>query len=375
MAEDEYGELHPVISADQCISCGLCEQVCPELGITNIARYASPDVYSCWLKSAEERKESTSGGAAYAISKTIISKGGHVWGAAYSDDLSLRYVEANTIEELQPQRKSKYVQCYVGDCFKRIKSQLDVGDLVLFCGTSCHVKGLRSFLRKDYEKLFTLDLVCHGVPGQGVFKKYTEWLERRYDDKLINFAARYKKSNGQEILWCRLATFRKRGEVKIKGDEDGYLNGFYHNILLRDNCYKCTSNGEFRYADFTVGDFWGIGREKKIKNKGELRYGISMLALNSEKAKSLFANISEFLLFEKRTYSEASSVNTPYFRPATRSPHRSQFRKDWRTMDWGQLTNKYLRYTAKERILNIIKKYTPLIYLKLKHYKNAHKKG
>lgn len=371
MEEDEYGELHPSISADRCTKCGLCERVCPELERTKLNRYGSPDIYSCWLKSADDRKESTSGGAAYAISKSIIAKGGHVWGAAYTDGLSLRYVEANTIEELQPQRKSKYVQCYVADCFKKIKQELDAGELVLFCGTACHVKGLRFFLRKDYDNLYTIDLVCHGVPGQGVFRKYVDWLEKRYGDQLIDFEPRHKGSDGQEVLWCRMATFKRNGKVKIRLDEDGYFTGFQHNIFLRDNCFNCTSNGEFRYADFTVGDFWGIDR---LKNNRERCYGISMLALNSEKAKKLFESFSDLLIFERRTYTEASVVNTQYFKSATSSPYRQQFRNEWQTTSWELLSKKYLRYSIKERLLFIVRKHFPLTYMMLNHYKNGHKR-
>lgn len=77
------------------------------------------------------------------------------------------------------------MQSYVGDSFTHIKEELKRGELVLFTGTSCHVKGLRAYLQKDYDNLLTVDLVCHGVPGQGVFRKYKEWLEKKYDDHMI----------------------------------------------------------------------------------------------------------------------------------------------------------------------------------------------
>lgn len=77
-----------------------------------------------------------------------------MWGAAYGDNMSLHYCEAATIDELHPLQKSKYVQSNVGNSFRKIKEELQHGDLVLFCGTGCHIKGLRAFLRKDYENLY-----------------------------------------------------------------------------------------------------------------------------------------------------------------------------------------------------------------------------
>lgn len=309
MKEDRYGEHHPSIDLSLCIGCGLCEKVCPELPASSLARYGKPEIYYCWLKQAENRRESTSGGVAYAISCAVIHRGGHVWGAAYDENLQVRYTEADTLEALRPIQKSKYVQSYVGDAFKRIKEELNKGELVFFTGTGCHVKGLRSYLRKDYDNLLTMDLVCHGVPGQGVFRKYKEWLEAKYKDKMTNYISRHKRADGQEIGYYTMATFQNRGDIKMELKDNGYFVGFQHNLFLRTNCHQCTSNGEERYSDFTVADFWGLGKVEPFKANRERTYGISMLALNSEKAKSFFKEFADDIVYEKRSYKEASFSN------------------------------------------------------------------
>lgn len=375
MVEDECGELHPQLSSELCIGCGLCERTCPELKHNSILRYGKPDVYCCWLKESEIRKESTSGGAAYALSYAIIQKGGHVWGAAYDEDMSVCYQEANTLNELKRLQKSKYVQSYVKDSFRKIKQELDNGDWVLFTGTGCHVKGLRSFLKKDYPNLYTVDLVCHGVPGQGVFMKYVNWLELKFQDKLIDYIPRHKRKDGQEIGYYTMATFKHRGDVKLEKENNGYFIGFQHNIFLRSNCFKCTSNGEQRYADFTVADFWGLGKVKPFRQNAERTKGISMLALNSDKAKLLFEDIKDQLFYELRSYEEASFSNTQYYKPAVPSPRREAFRREWKQLTWEQLTEKYFKYTKKEIVLYTIKKITPpLFYLMLNHWRNGSNK-
>jgi len=210
MVENAYGEHHPSVDPDKCLGCKLCEKTCPEANPDLTTKNAAPTVYSCWLRNADDRKQSTSGGAAFAISSAVIRQGGHVWGAAFDANLQCRYTEANTIQQLRPIQKSKYVQSFVGDAFQKIKAELDNGDLVLFCGTGCHVKGLLAFLRRPYDNLLTLDLVCHGVPGQGSFRKYVSWLETKYSDRVINYVPRYKRPDGQELRFCRMASFERK---------------------------------------------------------------------------------------------------------------------------------------------------------------------
>lgn len=369
MKVDDSGESHPCINSEQCIHCGMCEKVCPELHSEKLHRNGKPAVYCCWLKDAKLRKESTSGGASFAISQAIIKKGGHVWGAAYNEQMDVVYTEAITINELSIIQKSKYTQCIVGDAFRRIKSELDAGELVLFAGTGCHVKGLKSFLRKEYPNLYTLDLVCHGVPGQGVFKKYKEWIEQKYGDSMIAYIPRPKRDNdGQELGWYALAKFKHIGDVRLTGNDNTYFVGFQHNLFLRSACHDCKANGEKRYSDFTVADFWGLGKVAPFKPYQERTLGISMLALNSEKARQLFEVFKDEIVYEPRSYKEASFSNTQYYKSAVPSPLREQFRKDFAKMSWNELAERYMQTTIKEKVLYGIKRYAPphlLLHVKL----------
>ena len=367
MIENNHGELHPVIDNEKCISCGLCEKVCPELDNNQPAKYGKPNVYYCWLKSAEDRKQSTSGGAGFAIAKAIIKQGGHVWGAAYNEKMEVCYIEANNIEQLRRIQKSKYVQSKVGNSFKVIKEELDRGEQVLFAGTSCHVKGLRSFLRKDYSNLLTVDLVCHGVPGHGVFRKYKEWLESKYNDKLVFFDFRPKEKDGQERVCRTKAHFKNIGIKNIELKENGYYEGFQKNIFLRDNCYQCTCKGEQRFADITIADFWGLGKIAPFKQNKQRPYGISMLALNSEKGKDFLRYIENDFVIEKRSYKEASISNTPYCKSCTPSTLRNGFWNNWNKLDWNELNQIYFHISFKDKIKFIIKKYiNPTLLSELK---------
>lgn len=359
MRENFKGELHPVINESKCIGCGVCEKVCPEIN-NRIERNGLPVVYSCWLKDADRRAQSTSGGAAYAISSTVIEFGGHVWGAAYTEEMEPVYIEANSIEELQPIQKSKYVQCAPRDCFKKIKKELQDGEMVLFSGTSCHVKGLYSFLGRKYDNLLTMDLVCHGVPGQGVFRKYKEYLEEKYSDKMTYYSFRPKsQKNGLECSHCTTVSFHKKGLVGIPKFEDSYSLGFLHNVFLRTCCHGCTSKGIQRFSDYTVADYWGLGKEQEYKEWEQRERGISMLAINSDKGRFLFEEIKRLLVYEERSITEASKGNSAYQESCRQSFNSKSFWKDWGKMSWNEISKKYLCPTKKEIIMWSIKRVVP----------------
>ena len=67
---------------------------------------------------------------------------------------------------------SKYVQSDLKDTYGIAKAKLDDGIAVLFSGTPCQIAGLRAFLRKEYDNLICVDVICHGAPSPMVYEKY-----------------------------------------------------------------------------------------------------------------------------------------------------------------------------------------------------------
>ena len=57
----------------------------------------------------------------------------------------------------------------------------------MFSGTPCQVAGLKAFLGKEYDNLFTIDIICHGVPNAEFFKGYLEILEKKFNGKILDF--------------------------------------------------------------------------------------------------------------------------------------------------------------------------------------------
>ena len=82
------------------------------------------------------------------------------------------YIEKE--EDLDLLIGSKYIQSNVGNTYKLVKRFLEQGKTVLYSGTPCQIQALYKILGKEYENLYTVDFVCHGVSSPKIFEKYIQ---------------------------------------------------------------------------------------------------------------------------------------------------------------------------------------------------------
>ena len=193
MKNDENGFRYPVIDPEKCVDCGICLRSCAFQNIkeTNIPLAVDAAV----RKDREKLKKSASGGMFAVIAEKIISQGGAVYGCSMErvgGKLYPMHRKAENLRELSSLLGSKYVQSDLGNVFGDIKKELLTERKVLFCGTPCQVAGLKGFLKKDYENLLTLDLICHGVPSAKMFQDYIAHTEQKRKIKIENFRFRAK---------------------------------------------------------------------------------------------------------------------------------------------------------------------------------------
>ena len=170
MLADEEGFLYPKVDKTICIDCGLCEKVCPFMANLDAKRPIRS--YAAINPNEQERYNSSSGGIFTMLMRETLNRGGVVFGAAFDKKWNVHHIAIESIEEMPLLQGSKYVQSYVGDCYRDAKDFLREGRDVLFSGTSCQIAGLRQYLRKDYENLTTVDVICHGVPSPRVWSAY-----------------------------------------------------------------------------------------------------------------------------------------------------------------------------------------------------------
>ena len=285
---DGNGFIFPEIDQEKCIQCKLCEKTCPRLSLLK-CNVAGQTYYAAYSKDLEVRKHSSSGGLFSAISDYIIDNGGYVVGVKENEDLSLSMEIVSTKEERNRFRKSKYVQCLTGNIYSAVKEKLDEGKLVLFTGLPCQVAALRLFLRKDYKNLICVDILCHGIPSEALFKDYIEWKEKKANKKIVkyNFRDRHNELGWKKTVFS--AEYSDGSKEIIDSRYDYFFGLFYRDIGHRDSCFKCVHRNINRPGDITLGDFWNV---EKFFPDIDTFNGVSLLIVNNDKGKDLIKRIS-----------------------------------------------------------------------------------
>ena len=254
MVPDEEGFAYPVVDKELCIECGLCERVCPVHAYPKLSE-SFVDCVIAQSESEEVLAQSTSGGFIDALCKYILDeRGGYAVGVVYDESFMPVHVVADSYEKAKEFRNSKYAQSDLGDSFKTIRELLSKGDQVMFVGTPCQVGGLKAFLRRDYDNLITVDLVCRSIPSPKLWRKYLDWQESKHRSKIKSVSCR-KKTYGYHSGALEIE-FENGKRYAGSNRVDYYMKSFHKDICSRRSCYQCDFKTKHRCSDFTVFDSW-----------------------------------------------------------------------------------------------------------------------
>lgn len=322
MTTDKEGFKYPAVNTDLCINCDLCKKVCPVINHSIKAEQRPID--SLIVRHRDEKivRTSSSGGSVTAFCEEIIKDNGVVFGCAFSDNFDVIHKSAETLDEIDAFRGSKYVQSDLGDTYKKVKSQLENSRKLLFIGTPCQVDGLISYLRKPYENLFTIDFVCHGVPSPLVWEKYRESMTKKYKSEIV-YANFREKTYGYHS--ANLALKYANGKKSAENTKTDYLmKSFFDDICSRPSCYDCKFKTAKRSSDLTVFDCWNISRyEPELTDDDK---GLTAVFVQSEKGKQLLEKVKDnFICYNADT--ELLLKTDGYMAIKSVSPHpkRTQY--------------------------------------------------
>lgn len=286
MQLDSEGFEYPIIDQEVCVDCGLCQSVCPVLQYENrkYIREKNNDTqigFAARNKNYSQRLVSSSGSIFPPIAEWILDNNGLVVGAAYDNDFNVVHKFVESKDELCVLQGSKYLQCKAdNETFKYIRKELKNGRKVLYSGMACQVEGLKSFLRKDYDNLYTIDLICMGIPSYVVWQKYLAAFFGDEKIKSINFK---EKSIGWDTFTFRVDTDKRI--FKERGMHNLYLRSMFLSWNMRPSCFQCPFKKAKRISDFTLADAWGVYHSTPDINDNK---GLSSVIVHSNKGLELW---------------------------------------------------------------------------------------
>lgn len=287
MQNDEEGFIYPVVKDELCINCGKCVIHCTTKN-DKFSHWSNLDeAYYAYNKDTDVLKTSASGGVGVALSRAFAENGGYVTGVSYTRDYkSVVFELTNKNEDIDKFKGSKYVKADVSQICPRIKEKLDSSFLVLVVALPCEIAAVKKYLDKEYDNLYTCELICHGPTSVKVLEKCVCEIEARYKSKIIDFSCRAKKPFWKPYyLDAKLMNGEEYSEIFAESDM-----GKAFQIMKRPSCNNCTFKYPYTYADLTIGDFHAAKRKSPEYNE----YGVSICFTHTLKGKRLINMLEGF---------------------------------------------------------------------------------
>ena len=300
--KDQLRNYNAVIDSERCVGCGACHRVCQNNQPVNTTEPIA--WYQGWSKSESQRKASSSGGFAGALTEQFIEDGGVVCSCVFKDGV-FGFDFAESKDDVAKFTGSKYVKSNPVGIYKKIRGLLTKGRKVLFIGLPCQVAAVKSFIGEKLEdNLYLVDLICHGSPSP---KNIEQFLSE----------AGYKLEDLDSVGFRKKDVFRvmeNEHYVDVPGVYDCYSLAFLNCINYTENCYSCRYAKRERASDITIGDSWGSELAKEEQKKG-----ISLALCQTEKGKGLLekTNVALFPVDIENAISHNHQLERPSQKPET----------------------------------------------------------
>lgn len=339
MQPDDLDALHPVVDESICINCGLCEKTCPN---NRELSYKLPHkVLAAWSNNNEVRRTSASGGIACELYHYWIKNGGVATGVVFDRVEGCHFILLENESDIKAVQNSKYTFSDTAGIYKVVKQKLQAGISVLFIGVPCQVAGLYGFLKKEYDNLTTVDIICHGMPPATYLEQHIKSIEdkkKEYTHQLFFRDPKYytytytftlKNIKGKEFYNKKVLT------------RDNYQLGYHRALIYRENCYSCNYARKERISDLTIGDFSGLGRFAPFEYD---KHNVSCILENTDKGAALLKKLKGVLSMYERPACEAFEVEKQLKLPSAKHNGRYCFEQVYnKTHDYVKASNAALK--------------------------------
>lgn len=299
------GFFKAVVDEQLCVKCGVCKKVCAFNGecgheLNNACLYEAKSTSKNILET------STSGGISHEILSYMSQKGYPIYACQYdSDEGIVKHVLMENYNEscIKRYQGSKYLQSkFFDDDFKIVEYEKGV-----IVGTPCQIAAMDNYLRrlKKREKYILIDLICHGVPTQDLWKTYlaNEGINHQKIKEVRFRDARKGWRNKYIYIHSESKTISRNAK------NDSFYHFFEMQSCAMESCYECNFRVSSK-ADIRLGDFGG-----KQYTQEDLQYGLSMVVTFTNQAQNVLSDLEQkgkILLIEhpiKDYYTGQGSIN------------------------------------------------------------------
>ena len=300
------------------------------------------------IRDSADLTNSSSGGAFTALSNLFIKNGSVVACSGYDYKLHCqKFKIVETIAERNQARGSKYIQADSSSIYHDVEDWIknNQDKILMFIGLGCQADAMHRYaeLKGFRDKIFIVDIICHGVASPAVWKEYVCSKEAKAGK--IHFLNFKDKRKG----WEHPTAVAKSESGEI--DLFDFVTMFYSGDILRPSCHKCPYATEKRTSDITIGDYWGI------KDKIPTFYnamGTSLFLIHSQEGKKVFDNISADLDWVPSNLRDCMQPNLQY--PTKKNLDRESYWRDYHKYGIDYVTKKYGNPNICQRFARKIKK-------------------
>ena len=177
-------------------------------------------------------------------------------------------------------------------------------------------------MKKEYDNLYTVDIICHGVPSQKLLNDYIHTLS----DSVETFEFRDKKKGWKDYYISYCAKSKNRNiHCRLSSFYEYFLQG----KLDRENCYSCKYASEIRYSDITIGDTGALSKyipELFDERSGETEFMMVFpgILVNTDKGMELVKETDSLELISS-DYARIAANNGQLREPSHYSEDREKF--------------------------------------------------
>lgn len=319
------GSRYCVKQEKKCISCMLCEKVCPNITKTDV--HFPLKAYAAWSPDREIHHEAATGGIASSIYAYAADHNNTFFGVEMNNHFEAHFAKGKQKSDIERFRNSKYTFSFMDDIYQQVVADIKEGKKVYFVGLPCQVAAVKNYCKqmKCEEMLITVDLVCHGTPPKEYFEQHMNHLEEKLKCSFKQYYFRDPAfDSGQFIMTVYSEEPKKLVYKKFVKDDDLYQIGYHQAYIYRENCYKCIYANNKRIGDFTCGDYHGLGKNAPYEHNME---NVSCLFVNTEKGLSVLDELvkKSYLEVYERPINEPLSHDPQLNHPSVAPAERKEF--------------------------------------------------